>query len=165
MKKIFQVISVILIVAYMIGLFPKQKLYTEITIDASSEKVWKVLTAFNEYSEWNPFIKSISGDVSVGSQLSVSIQPPGGDAMDFAPKILVANKNVELRWLGRVLMPKLFDGEHFFKIIKLPGDKVQFIQGEQFSGILALLLWGSMKESTEQGFIDMNKALKDRCEN
>jgi len=163
MKKAFLIIVGVIVLAYIVGLFPTQKLYTEIDIDASPEIVWQQLTHFEKYPEWNPFVKQISGELSVGSQLAVTVHPPGGEAMSFEPEVLTANKNKELRWRGRVLIPKLFDGEHYF-IIEEKEGKVHFIQGENFSGILAVLLWGSMEAQTEQGFLAMNKALKSRCE-
>jgi hypothetical protein len=43
-------------------------------------------------------------------------QPPGGKPMTFKPTVLAADPARELRWLGRVLMPRLFDGEHGFRL-------------------------------------------------
>ena len=40
-------------------------------IDASPEDVWQVLTDFDAYPEWNPFIRSIQGNPEVGSRLSI----------------------------------------------------------------------------------------------
>jgi hypothetical protein len=37
-------------------------------------------------------------------------------------------------------------------------------EGENFSGILALLLWSSMEEDTKNGFEEMNKAIKSISE-
>jgi len=36
--------------------------------------------------------------------------------MTFRPTILKAEPNRELRWLGHLLVPGLFDGEHIFTI-------------------------------------------------
>ena len=73
---------------------------------------------------------------------------------------LVVKNDEELRWLGRVLIPKLFDGEHYFTIKVNNDETTKFIQGENFSGILALLLWSSMEQDTKNGFEEMNKAIK-----
>jgi hypothetical protein len=37
--------------------------------------------------------------------------------MAFRPTILVASPNLELRWLGHILRPRIFDGEKFFGIL------------------------------------------------
>jgi len=52
--------------------------------------------------------------------------------------VLVAAAGRELRWLGRFLVPGLFDGEHYFIIAACPEGGVRFIQGGRFSGVLVL---------------------------
>ncbi len=42
---------------------------TEIIINASKEKVWQVLTDFDKYPAWNPFIVSIKGELKVSTRL------------------------------------------------------------------------------------------------
>jgi len=46
-----------------------KQIKTSITINASKESVWKILMDFENYPEWNSFIKSVSGDVKVGNQI------------------------------------------------------------------------------------------------
>lgn len=138
------------------------KIYSEILIAAPVQQVWKEFTDFENWSEWNPFITNIEPEPSAGSKISVLIDPPGGKAMVFKPRVLVYEKERELRWLGRVLLPGLFDGEHFFRLRETGGGTL-FIQGEQFSGILLPLLKKSLS-GVEQGFHAMNAALKARCE-
>jgi len=38
---------------------------SEIEISTSAEKVWQVLTDFDSFPEWNPFIKMIEGKFSI----------------------------------------------------------------------------------------------------
>lgn len=136
---------------------------TSITIDQSPDKVWKTLMNFENYPGWNPFIKSISGEQKAGSILTVSIQPPGASAMTFKPKVLINNTNNEFRWKGKLLLPGIFDGEHYFILTKTADNCTEFIQGEKFSGILVGIL-GGMLDKTKHGFELMNKALKEKCE-
>jgi hypothetical protein len=56
--------------------------------------------------------------------------------MDIHPTVLVADPGRELRWLGRLLMPGIFDGEHRFEIHETEPGRVTFVQGERFSGVL-----------------------------
>ena len=58
--------------------------------------VWRVLTNFAAYPEWNPFVRIVEGEVSVGARLQVYIQPSGGNGMLFRPTVLVAEPNREL---------------------------------------------------------------------
>lgn len=95
------------------------------TDNCSCVQVYEALIDFKSYPDWNPFILSAQGEPVVGAQLKIKIQPPGGKAMTFSPKVLVAERGKEFRWLGRVLMPGLFDGEHSFTFEGLPGVLTQ----------------------------------------
>ena len=46
-----------------------------ILIQAPVKKVWDVLTHFAEYPHWNPFIKSLEGDVLKKRNLGWSFTP------------------------------------------------------------------------------------------
>jgi len=41
---------------------------TEIEIVASAPSVWRVLTGFELYPEWNPFIRKVSGQCIDGAK-------------------------------------------------------------------------------------------------
>jgi hypothetical protein len=140
------------------------EIVTKIKIDASPDKIWGILTDFARYPEWNPFIRQVSGEAVRGHQLTASICPPGGKAMTFRPTVLVAEANTELRWLGRLLFPSLFDGEHYFLLSPLAPDQTHLIHGERFSGILVPLLKSQLESGTRAGFMAMNQALKARAE-
>ena len=130
----------LIIIVILLELFSAREIYTEIEINASANSVWEVLTTFDEYPDWNPFIREISGELSEGSRLSVSIQPVDSDPMNFQPTLIKADKNHELRWMGRVLVRGIFDGEHYLIIEKISEEKVNLIHGENFSGALVPLL-------------------------
>lgn len=136
---------------------------TEIVISSTPDKVWEVLTDFEKYPDWNPFIKSVKGNRQQGEQLTVRIQPPESKEMRFTPVILKYKKNNELRWKGQLGMKGIFDGEHYFKLIDLDNGQTSFLHGENFSGILVPFM-GKSLQKTEKGFEQMNVALKQRCE-
>jgi len=140
-------------------------LATQIEIDAPAERVWSVLIDFASYPRWNPFIRSIEGTLEAGQSLKVFIQPPGARGMHFRPTVLAVQPNRELRWKGKLLLPGLFDGEHYFKLETKPGGGgLIFHQGEIFSGILVPLFRRSLDGATKQGFVAMNEALKREAE-
>lgn len=125
--------------------------------------MWAVLTDFAGYPEWNPFIRRISGDLREGARLEVRIEPPGARATTFKPTVRSVEANRELRWLGRLLLPGIFDGEHSLGIEPLEGSRSRFVQFERFSGVLVGLVKGTLQK-TEVGFEQMNAALKARVE-
>ncbi len=141
-----------------------KELRTEIEINASPERVWQLLTDFASFPEWNPFIRQAIGEPRKGAQLQVYLQPSGAKGMTFRPKVLKAEPNRELRWLGHFLIPGLFDGEHIFTIEPLEAGSVRFVQREVFTGLLVPLFARSLDKDTRRGFEEMNQALKLRAE-
>jgi len=140
-----------------------RELRREVEIDAPPERVWAVVTDFAAYPEWNPFIRSISGDLHEGAKLEVRIEPPGARAMTFKPTVRAVEASRELRWLGRLLLPVVSDGEHSLRIEPLDGGGSRFVQSEKFTGLLVGLVKGTLA-NTEAGFEQMNTALKARVE-
>ena len=142
----------------------RHQLQTEIEIAATPGQVWSILTDFPAYPDWNPFIRSINGAPEQGASLEVRIQPSGAKGMTFRPTVLTVIRNQELRWLGRLLVTGIFDGEHCFTIEPIANGKVRFQQSEQFSGILVSMFRASLDRDTKRGFEEMNQALKMRAE-
>jgi hypothetical protein len=141
-----------------------KQLHTEIIIKASVQHIWDVLTDFDAYPEWNPFITSLEGDVNEGSQFTVVLQSPNSKPMTFKPTCLKLQPYKEFRWLGRLIFPGLFNGEHIFELIDNGNGKVRFVQREKFKGLLVPLLWKQLNTKTRQGFEHMNAKLKERAE-
>lgn len=139
-------------------------IHTEIEIKATAEKVWQVLTDFENYPNWNPFIKRIEGEQKVGGKLLVKIQPPNTKEMTFKPTVLAYEGDRELRWLGSGPIKGLFDGEHSFQLEEQNNGNIKFKHGEKFKGILVGLM-GKTLDKTKMGFEQMNEALKRECEN
>ena len=141
-----------------------KQLHTEVIIEAPTEVVWKILTDFDAFPEWNPFIRSVAGVVRPGSRLTVVLHQPDGKPMTFRPTCQRFDQNKELRWLGKLWVKGVFDGEHIFELYA-NGDRTHFVQREVFNGILVPLFWKKLNTNTRQGFEAMNAALKERAEN
>lgn len=138
-------------------------IHHHIDIDAPAAAVWAQLVDTAAYEEWNPFVRRLAGDLRVGSRLSVEIAPPGGRAMTFKPTVVAVETERELRWLGRLLVPGLLDGEHSFQLEALPEGRTRLTQAETFRGPLVGLFAGTL-EKTRSGFAQMDSALKQRAE-
>ncbi len=141
-----------------------KELRAGIEIQASAETVWQVLTDFASFPQLNPFIRRASGEVRVGARLEVYLQPSGSRGFAFRPRVLKAEQNRELRWLGHLLIPGLFDGEHSFTIEPVEANRVLFVQREVFKGLMVPLFARWLGKDTRRGFKEMNEALKLRAE-
>lgn len=141
-----------------------KEIKTEILINATPEKVWSVLTNFDNYPNWNPFLKSIKGEVKVGNKITARMEPPETKGMTFNPRILTFETNKELSWIGHLLFAGLFDGKHKFELIDNGNGTTTFRQSEKFKGILVPLLKTQLDNNTKKGFEEMNKKLKELVE-
>lgn len=141
-----------------------KEIKTQIVIKASPERVWAVLTNFEKYADWNPFIKSIKGNIKVGSKIIARLEPPNAKGMTFKPKVLAFDSQKEFRWLGHLLFPGLFDGEHKFELVDNQNGTTTFIQSEKFKGILVPLFKKMLDTNTVNGFNLMNQKLKELSE-
>jgi len=140
-----------------------KNLQTEIIINAAADKVWSILTDFEKFPEWNPFVVKLEGKPEVSTRLRAELKNGKGVSV-FKPKVLVADKNKAFEWLGSLPVPGIFNGHHYFRIEPLNNGQIKFIHGEEFSGLLAGLIMRKIGEQTRLGFIGMNKALKERAE-
>ena len=136
----------------------------ETLIHAAPEKVWAVLTDFDSYPAWNPFIKSVQGKPEVGNKLTVTIMQSGDEGTTFKPKVLTAVPAKELSWLGRLLLPNIFDGAHKFELTDNRDGTTTFRQSEKFTGILVPFFKKQLENNTAKGFEGMNEKLKALAE-
>lgn len=135
---------------------------TAIDILATPARVWDILTDFSAYGTWNPFIVSASGKPEAGASLELCYRTRTGQSLLVRSKVVVAERERELRWRGRLLLPGLFQGDHLLRLEEHSGT-VHFTHAETFSGLAVGLVRGRLS-ATRRGFEAMNEALKKRAE-
>jgi hypothetical protein len=129
-------------------------------IDAPPMAVWAVLTELSRYPEWNPLFREASGEIAVGSRITLrAVQPANGRLMTVKAKIVAADPGAELRWASA--LPAIMSGEHSFVLTPLNGG-TRLAQTEIYGGLLAATV---SVPRTETIFQAMNDALKQRVEN
>lgn len=135
-------------------------IHTTIDINATPNQVWEILTDFDQYSEWNPFIKKIEGDIAVGNRFKAEI-----GTMKFKPVVLAFEKGKVFEWLGHVLIPGVFfDGQHKFELVDNQDGTTTLNHSEKFKGILVHLMKKKLMTETRADFEALNHALKARVE-
>ncbi len=134
---------------------------TNVEINASRADVWNVLIDFPNCSQWNPF--RIEGIPEVGKRLVLHMSADGGHGMSFKPEVLVATPNEELRWLGKLGLHGIADGEHYFILSANDDGTTHLNHGERFSGALVALAKGSAGKG-DAGYEAFSLALKQRVE-
>ena len=140
-----------------------KELRTEIEIQASPEKVWKILTDLEKYPEWNPFIRHAIGKTEIGKTVDIDFAPDS-KGLKLHCTVVVAEPNRQLCWNYHVIFPGLFRGEHSFCIEPMRDNQTRFIDREIFYGWLVPLQAKDIDTNTKRGFEAMDKALKARAE-
>jgi hypothetical protein len=141
-----------------------KEIRTEIDIKASPEKVWKTLTDFNNFSNWNPFIRKIIGEPSEGSKLKINLFTSRGKNRTYKPIVTKVEPFRELRWFGKSFIPGMFNGERIFILEPIGSDMIHFIHIEIFTGFLISLIGNRLDKDMFQSFVQMNDALKKKVE-
>ncbi|WP_189642742.1 SRPBCC domain-containing protein [Deinococcus piscis] len=146
------------------GVRQSEPLRTRVLIDAPPEQVWQVLTDTAQYGQWNPVMVRMTGRLQAGQTIEFENHSQDGNTMTFRPTVLRADAGRELRWLGRLWVPRLFDGEHYFVLTPTTGGKTQLEHGETFRGALVPFVRGWLRGTVQNDFHRINAALKARAE-
>jgi hypothetical protein len=140
---------------------------TGIDIAAPPWRVWRMLTDFDAYPAWNPFLTRVQGCPEPGARLRVRVEAPGRSALVLTPRVAALETGRALRWRGRLLfLPGLLDAEHAFHLEWLADTRATRLRhAVRFSGLLAPLagLRGA-PEAARRGAEAMGAALKARAE-
>ena len=139
-------------------------LSSEIIIDATIEKVWKILTDFPVYPDWNPFIINISGELKQDSFLNVTLKIEDRKESTFKPKLILVIPGEKFCWRGSLIVKGVFDGTHYFVLEKTEDNKTHLCHGENFRGLFAGPILKKIGNPTLSAFNLMNQALKEKAE-
>jgi hypothetical protein len=130
-----------------------------VEIKASPERVWQVLTDFDEFPAWNPMTPGMKGELKEGARLRGKLGL-GPATVPFFPTLLTIEPNVELRWKGGV--PGAFIADHRFIIEPIDDATTLLRHHEVFSGAFKPV--GPFKGVPDQVHANFNSALKRRAE-
>jgi hypothetical protein len=134
---------------------------TETTIDAPPAEVWKHLADVNRHDEWSGHFK-LRGRPVVGATGKVEFSLLG--RVSRVPVVVErVDEGRELRWRGGPA--GLISGSHFFILEPLDGgQRTRFRHGEDFSGLIAPLVWALLKAQLGPSYSGFNADLKRRVE-
>lgn len=136
---------------------------TEIEADAAT--VWDILTGFERYAEWNPFIRWALGEAVEGARLRAYLVPPSGQPSTIHPIVVRVQPGKELVWRTRRFLPGLQDDEHSFRIKGADGGRIRFTNRLRIRGLLLPLFRSRLEATIPEGIHGMNLALKTWAEN
>ena len=72
------------------------RIETEIEIATAPREVWRVLTDFAHYRDWNPFIDAIEGEPRLGAKIKVHVKALGLPPIPLDAETVTFEENHEL---------------------------------------------------------------------
>ncbi|HCM27745.1 MAG: hypothetical protein A2Z99_16480 [Treponema sp. GWB1_62_6] len=141
-----------------------KSLSSEIQIGAPIDLVWKVLTDFANWKDWNPMVTRAEGDAAVGSKLRITMRGPDGkDAMKYEANVITSSAPKSFRWRATAMAGFMLTNDRVFELREEDGRTV-FTNREEFKGLMLPLFSGKMSEFVVPMLEEMNKALKAKAE-
>ena len=145
----------------------RRTIHTTIDIEAPAARVWDVLTDWEAYGEWNPLVRSISGELRKGSRIRIALAAGSGErplTAKIDAKIVQLDEGHVFAWKGHAPIRGLFAGRHAFEV-EADGDaRCRFVHYEDFEGLLVGPSMRLLGSRLRDAFVGMNEALKRRVE-
>jgi hypothetical protein len=132
---------------------------TRITIKATAEKIWRILTDGPGYASWNTTYHKLEGNIALGEKLAlhVKISP-----RVFKVKVAELVPNQKMVWADG--MPfGLFKGERTYTLTPKGDGTVEFFMIEVFSGLMSPLIVKSIPDMGP-AFAEFAACLKKQAE-
>jgi hypothetical protein len=131
-----------------------------ITIAATPETIWAILTDGAHYPEWDPNAIRIEGQIALGQKIVIYTKVAPGRAFPVTVKEFVPGK--QMMWASG--MPfGLFTGERTFTLTPQPDGQILFVLREEFRGLMLAMIGPSLPDMAEP-FQQFTAGLKARAE-
>lgn len=132
---------------------------TTISVAATPEQVWEVLSDFPNYGEWSNFTR-ITGEPELGSRLKMRM--PG---FWFSSTVTAVTPNQQLEWSARLVTAGFFLGAHTFTLTDNADGTTTVTNTETFTGSLTRPFERAFAANhNDGGYAHFNQALKSRVE-
>jgi len=139
----------------------KMKDYTiQIGINAPKEIVWKAITDFEAFPEWNSVLAMENNDsLVIGNEFNVTITQPNDKKSGFKATALSKEKFRSFSARQKILGKWFFQATHHFIIEETDQQTVTFTQKWELTGLISSLFRKQIFKELEV-FKTMNTELK-----
>ena len=135
-----------------------------IKINAPAEVVWRVLTDFERYPDWNPFTVRAKSTLRIGEPVILYI-PRGKSMMKQTFVLEVFDPPNEIAWrLPKMLHTEVFNAYRTQKITPMDTGACTYQTSDTFDGWIAGKLFKSQSDWVRKNFGKLASALKERSE-
>ena len=143
----------ILAILYFLG---RKSVHTEITIEATSNEVWAVLTNTSKIQEWNPVLIPIEGKLREGSKVKYEFRQDDNSTSEILATVKQMIRDKLLNQNGGI--PGILTFDHKYILESIEGT-TKVIVHEDYRGI-GVVFWNPA--SVEKAYEKLLIALKER---
>ena len=122
---------------------PMKAFAVKISIRATPERVWALLTDAAGYTGWNNTVKKVDGKIALGER--VAVHPKINPGRVFPVKVTEFESPRRMVWTGGMPLG-LFKGERTFTVTPGSNREVEFSMREEYTGVLASLIGRSIPD-------------------
>lgn len=134
----------------------RMKYAVAININATPEKIWKLLTNAQDYAQWNTTIKSIEGNIVLGGK--IKLRAKIDEKRTFTLKVAAFTPHKIMVWKSGAA--PMFKGVRTYTLTPEADGTTNFTMAEVFSGLVLPLIGGSLpdfRQAFEQFAGDLKK--------
>jgi len=139
------------------------KIEHRLGIQAPPEAIWAVIYDVDNWSRWNPLYTQASGQVRIGTQLTLTLNLDGRPPQTIMPTIIDWVPNEQIHWKLKML-GGLVRSTRYLEIEALGETGCIFSNGELFEGPLGPTVAKRLRPAIRAGFSAMGEAVKARVE-
>lgn len=135
-------------------------LHTEIEIEASKQRVWRVLFEKERWIHWNPFLFDRDPMVPLkpGQEVMLSLLRNSGEGeTEFKCLVIAVRPEVYLKWIAEI---PGFKTETSFELQEIGPGRTKYIHRQTFSGWLVRVFLPFIREDDKRGMERMARELK-----
>lgn len=135
----------------------------DIDINAPASAVWAVITDFDSYSQWNPFVLSAKSSLKPGEPIEMEVKLLG-PVQRQVEVILEVEEGKGFSYCMKPFPLGALSSVRSHSIKDLGDGRCHYSSHFELSGWLMPLIRGLMRNPLERGFGGMSKAVKQRAE-
>ena len=113
------------------------------TINATPDRIWKLLTDGPAYPSWNPSVERIEGRIAPGETIKVIVKINPRRA--FPVRVVDFQPGKRMVWSGGIPLG-LFKGERTYTLEPASDGVTRFTMREEYTGPLLPMIWKSIPD-------------------
>jgi hypothetical protein len=135
----------------------------EIEIDAPIDRVWRILTDFERYGDWNPFTPKVETTLAIGDPIHLHVRL-AGRRLRHRVETVTRNAPHTLGWEMKMGARCLLHAERVQVLTPLGANRTHYLSEDCFTGWLRPLVLSLYGKAMERGFRDCGRGLKQAAE-